>query len=105
MVAQGSAEEGLGLQSGGGDLNRNYSTPILFLLDGLGAEGDAWKPEPLPKALSAIPVGEGGEETQFPSNPKSRSPSTPEAFTRKASALCGPYSLKTATRHKEMDYF
>lgn len=26
-----------------------YGTPIVFLLDGLGGEGDAWEPEPLPR--------------------------------------------------------
>ena len=74
MAAQGSAEE-VSLRCEGARLTEVYCAPAVFLLGGLGAEGDSWEPEPLLRSPGCCPAGGKDEETPFPSfNNKSGSP-------------------------------
>lgn len=55
----------------------------------------------LSQALGAAPAGEGGEENSF--SPTRRQ--VPGGGAASCLSPCGSYSLKTATGHKEMDFF
>ena len=106
LAAQGSAEEGVGLQCGDRDRSMWYShhaPPRWFC--GLREITRTLSPSQAPGCCPCW--RRRGRNTQFTFNQKSGAPRGPhgKGFRLSCFTTCGLHPLKTATGHKEMAYF